>query len=117
MFELGGAVGSDGRHEAVARALDDVPQPRRLPLNLHDAAGGAQPYARRLGATAARNARVRSADALIASRPSPSGTMRALRSVSPASAKWRRRFSMVASLPQIRTSPMVEASPCSMRAT
>ena len=43
--------------------------------------------------------------------------MRALRSVTPASAKLRSRFSMAASLPQIRTSPMLWASPCSMRRT
>ena len=43
--------------------------------------------------------------------------MRALKSVRPASAKLRSRFSMVASLPQTRTSPMLVASPCSISRT
>ena len=59
------------------------------------------------GATEARKSRVRSAEAFSSSRPSPNGTIRALKSVRPASAKLRRRFSMVASLPQTRTSPML----------
>ena len=57
---------------------------------------------------------MRSAEARIASRSPPKGTMRALKSVTPALAKLRIRFSIVASLPQTRTSPMARASPCSM---
>ena len=65
------------------------------------------------GTHEARSARVRRDEAMSSSRPVPIGTTRIDTSVTPASAKECRRFSMRASLPAARMSPTFRASPCS----
>ncbi len=52
-------------------------------------------------------------DATRASRPSPMGTTLTARSVTPALAKERSRFSIIDSLPAARMSPIFPASPMS----